>query len=124
MYSPSSDTATIGGIAPAVAASLDRSYTFRDREDVTAFLVEHPALPDLLVEASSRIARLFPLPQPLALEVFHNIEEEDEGILFIVVPTKLVPDEALRLLDRLEDDWLIDAVRRTGGRFNVNTEYI
>lgn len=124
MYSPSSDTATIEGVAPDIAASLDRSYTFRDRDDVTAFLADHPSLPDLLVEASSQIARLFPLPQPLALEVFHNLEEEAEGILFVVIPTKLAPDEALRLLTRLEDDWLVDAVRRTGGRFNVNTEYV
>lgn len=124
MYPPSSDTATIECVAPAVAASLDRTYTFRDREDVAAFLAEHPSLADLLVEASSRIARLFPLPQPLALEVFHNLEEEDEGILFVVVPTKLAPEEALRRLDRLRDEWLVDAVRRTRGRFNVNTEYI
>lgn len=125
MYSPVSDTATIEGVAPAVAASLDRSYTFRDRDDVTAFLAEHPSLPDLLVEASSRIARLFPLPQPLALEIFRNIEEDEaEGILFVVIPTKLTPEEALRLLDRLDDDWLVDAVRQTRGRFNVNLEYV
>lgn len=105
--------------------SIEQVYAFRDGPAIRAFLGAHPDVLGLLAEAEGRIASVFPSRRPIALEVLHDHEDEgEEGELFAVVATELDPEEALARMAELRRSWLVDAVRRGQGRFNVAVEYV
>lgn len=105
-------------------ASLEDDYEIADRREVEAFLVAHPEVVGLLQEASARIPGALPTHRPILIEVLHDQEEETEGDLFAVVATESTPEDALPRMADFRQAWLVDAVRRARGRFNVVLRYV
>ena len=57
-------------------ASLADLYRFDDREAVTGFISRHDFLVELLIEAREHIRTHFGPDTPAALEVFHDLDDE------------------------------------------------
>jgi len=93
-------------------------YQFRDYARVEEFLRANPSLTGLLLEAHKKIRDYFGTGTPIALEVFTDYEGEsesgEEGPLFALILTDLPWEEASNRLDRLDEEWWIDAMPRDG----------
>jgi len=104
--------------------TLEDRYQFREPDAVRAFLVAHPEVINLALQASSKIPELLPVDEGLALEVSREPEDvDDPGQLFAIVPTCLDPGDVRPYMDRLLDEWLVTAGRPVGLLFNVDVEY-
>lgn len=103
---------------------LAQHYTFRRPAEVTAFLHEHPNLSAVLFEALAVIPRYFGDDAPLFLEVFTDPEAEPATReLFVIVQTTVEPDEALARLDRLDEEWWLDASPDGSGILVISIEF-
>jgi hypothetical protein len=116
------DTARVPVKEPKPEA-LEKFYNFRRPVEVKGFLAAHPFLVPLLVEAYGKIAAYFE-PQPeVVLEVVTDPEADDDRRLFVFIQTSLLPEEALDRLDRLDDDWWLDAGDRGEGKLCLHVEF-
>ena len=103
---------------------LESRYRFREPDKVRAFLLAHPEVLDLVVQAQAKIPEFLPADQPLELEVVRDPEDEhDDGELFAIVPTDLEPEDVRPRMRRFLREWLVDAGRPVGLLFNVGVEY-
>ena len=70
------------------------------------------------------IPRSIPTNERLVLDVTWDPEDEDdEGMLFAVVTTRVAPEDTEPYRADLERTWFLDAFRRAGGWFNVYLAY-
>lgn len=100
-------------------------YQFNDPQPVSGFLRRHPFLVNLLIDAWPRIQSCFGSDAQAALELFKDPEEVNgEGKLFVLVQTSLPANEALNRLEKLDQDWWLDATARSQGRLNIDVEYV
>jgi hypothetical protein len=102
--------------------ALERMYSFRNAEQIQAFLGKNPAVVPVLTDAYLKIGSYFPSSQ-LFLELFRAPEVEDREYLFILIATNLTPDEALKKLSQLDEDWWLDAMYSVQGRVSLNVEF-
>jgi hypothetical protein len=109
-------------IDPALQA-LDQFYTFRRAEEVSGFLQAHPFLVPLLLEAHGKIAKYFGPSPEVVLEVIIDPEAEDDRELFALVRVDLSPDEAVRRLERFDQEWWLDASSQGCCLLNIDVEY-
>ena len=105
----------------ASVADLDRLFSIDDRQQVHAYLARHSHLVPLLVDAAAAIRRYFPQDDTLRLEVIDDAETKTEQ-LYAIVRTSLPSDEAERQLDRLDEEWWLDAVERASGELTIDAE--
>lgn len=110
--------------APAFREWLAYLYRLRDWPAVSAYLQQNPFLAGLLLEAHARIQEHFGAGTQIALEVFADPEEDGEQELFALVLTTLPPRDALSCLDRLDQDWWLEASRTAQCRMNIDVEYV
>ena len=109
---------------PPTVAELEAIYQFREPAEVRAFLTAHPEVLPVAAEAASKISEFVPVEERLVLEFGRDPEDEDdEGQVFALVPTRLDPDEIRPGFDRFLRDWLVEAGRSVGLLFNVGIEY-
>jgi hypothetical protein len=99
-------------------------YEFRSMGRVRHFLERHPALIDLLLEAPEYLQRCFGPDPQVVLQVVLDPELDDSEELFAYIRTALPVDDALEQLDRLDKEWLLAQLPRTGGRFNIDVEFV
>jgi len=105
-------------------SQIKRSYGFREKAETARFLQIHPALIDLLLEASPYVERYFgPNPQ-VVLEVVRDPEVTGSEELFANICTSLPVEEALERLDQFDEKWFLAQLERTAGRFNFNLEFV
>ena len=103
---------------------LGEFYSFRDMPPVRRFLCAHPQLIDVLLEAHTYLEKHFG-PGPLVtLEVVSDPEAADWDQLFAYILTSLPVDEAQARLDRLDEEWFLGQLDRTGDLFNFNLEFV
>jgi len=109
---------------PAIAIRwLESLYIFRKPEEVSQFLKANPFLVPLLLEAHGQIENYFGPHPTVALEVITDPEAMDDRELFAFICTSLPPDEALVRLDRLDEEWWLDAMDRAEGKFCIHVEF-
>jgi len=109
----------------AVIDRLEQEHPFREGDEVRSLLLADPELLAVVVETLERIPDYFASERPVWLEVLRDHEDEEGAPeLFAVVATRLKPKEALSRLAEFRQAWLVEAVRRSGGRFNVALEYV
>lgn len=101
---------------------LEDLYTFRNPVAVRRFLLHHPHLIDLLLEAHPYLAKSFGQDPQVALEVVHDREVADWTQLVAYIVTSLPVDQALDELDEFDDEWFLDQVDQAGDLFNFNLE--
>lgn len=103
---------------------LAKDYQFKDYAAVWAFLNSRTELLLLLREAHHKIKTVFGYDTEIALEVFTDPESDDGQKLFALIFTALPVDEALAQLERLDQEWWLDAAERAKGLLNFDVEYI
>ena len=109
---------------PRSIAALDQFYDLPQWKQVHAYLHRNPDLVSPLVEIGQMITGFLPSPWRPYLEPMSDPEDEhSKGTLFVVVPTKLKPEEVGPILDRMHQTWWLDAFRKAGGRLNIDIEF-
>jgi hypothetical protein len=112
-------------VAGAVSTPLDAFEMLFEIEDLPAvrhYLDRHPALSPLLVEARQTIPRCFPDPTRVRLELLPDRDDENHVDLFAIIQTTLPGDEALRRLDRFDEEWWLPAAVRAQGLLTIDVE--
>ena len=110
--------------SPPTIAELESIYQFREPAEVRAFLAAHPKVRAVAAEAASKIPEFVPVEEQLILTFGRDPEDEDdEGHVFALVPTRLEPGEIRPPFNRFVRDWLVEAGRPVGLLFNVGIEY-
>ena len=110
--------------SPATIADLEAIYQFREPDAVRSFLAAHPEILDVVIEAASKIPEFLPVEEPPVLELVRDHDDEDDdGDLFAVVSTRLEPEDLRPRMAEFRTAWLVDAVCRAQGRFNVGILY-
>ncbi len=75
--------------------------------------------------STAQVARIFGPDVPLVLEVIPNPEAVDAlPELFLYIQTRLPVHEARARLEKLDDEWWLDALPGADGRLNIALEYV
>lgn len=118
-----------GGSSATQDASLERLELIEDLitvDDVVrieAFLRQHPALLDLLLELRSRAGEVFGEELQVSLQLLEEPDNENEELeLFALVRSAAPLEERLRHLRRLDESWWRDAASRAAGLLNVDVD--
>ncbi len=91
------------------------------KERIRVFLEKHGYLSPILGEAKGKIASVFGEDIHLRLEL-HSDPEEVWDELFIVIRSGYSATEALRLENKLAEEWFLDRMKDTKGRLNIIEE--
>ena len=91
------------------------------RERVERFLGNHRYLLPILKEAEGQIFSVFGEGVRISLELHHDPEEAWEE-LFIVIKSEYGAEEAIRLENRLAEEWFLERMKDTKGRLNITGE--
>jgi hypothetical protein len=114
---PLVDTATANE-SPSDEAVID-FFDLSDAPQVLGFLRENTSLLPVLSRALAEIAKIFGPTRPI-LEFFQNPAEPADRKLFTLIRCSLLPEDALALLQRLDDQWWADAARYYGDRLALD----
>lgn len=107
-----------GGVAnstldPTEIESLEKLYSFKEPQAVYDFLESNPFLVPLLQEAHGEIRKHFPNSR-LFLQYITDPEIYNPQLaVFLTRPENLDAEERIDLLERLDDDWWLDAEPRS-----------
>ena len=103
-------------------AHLNELYTLVSPTDlVSEFLAENKYLVKLLKEARRQIARYFGAETKPLLELVYIPESDILDKIWVLIPTKVA---ALPILDRLDEEWWLDACLEAKGNMNIKLEYV
>lgn len=97
------------------------AFDLHSERDVRAFLAENVALLEVLTTASQEIQRVFGAVRP-RLRFFQNPVEESDQKLYVCIPCAMPLDEAMRLLEELDQRWWNSAARFYGDRMAIDIE--
>ena len=84
-------------------------YTVEEPLETFKLIVEQEVMVSLILEAYPKIRELFP-SERLALEVTTDPEIAGWRSLWIIIYTKIDPDEAFKKLMILDDTWWLDNI--------------
>lgn len=98
-------------------------YDVRTPVQVTMFLEANPFLVPLLFEVYGKIGQYFGPSPRVALEVVFDPEADHDVDLFALIQTHANPKEALACLDRLDEEWWLDALSRAQCKMTLDVEY-
>lgn len=99
-------------------------YSLRDSEIVRSFVMDHPDLVEVLLEAKPHLVRYFGDDTHVSLRVLRDPEIGEEGELVAYILTPLSVDKAQSRLDDLDDGWFLDQVDRVGDLLNFNLAFV
>lgn len=98
-------------------------YTLRRPWEVAEFLRDRPFLANVAIEARIHIARSFGVGTRVLLEVVTDPEAGDQQLM-VFIQTKLEAEQALATLDRLDQEWWLKALPKTGGTLCIDLEFL
>ena len=100
------------------------NYILKDYSGVSEFLETYPFLVPLLTEVFIKIQHYFePYPQ-VFLDVIKDPEFPGDVRLAVFIRTNLSPEDALSKLDRLDQDWWLEAMSEAHGKLYIHLEFI
>lgn len=100
---------------------LERLFNLSNNPgEVKRFLLVNSYLIEILLEAPTHIYRIFG-QVPMELELHHDPEEGWEE-LFIVIKSAYSAEEAIRLENKLAEEWFLDRMKDTRGKLNITEE--
>ena len=105
---------------------IEQHYTLIDRDGVLDFLGAHSYLMPMLVDAHERVTAEFPGSR-LFLRVAtdpDNMGPDNTDGLVASIATNLEPLEAIGRLDRIDDDWWLEAMPSTQGKLILDLEFV
>jgi tetratricopeptide (TPR) repeat protein len=106
------------------AAPISSLFVFQNPAQIVTFVFENQFLLELLREASKRIHDIFGPDTQLSLRLWRDPDYEEAQTLYIEILTKLSADDAFPLLERLDDEWWIDASEQASGKLNIKLQYV
>ena len=101
---------------------LEKLYVFKNPKEIYGFVLSNDFLLDILFDAPDQISRIFG-KVTLVLEL-HRDPEEGWDELFIVIKSPYGVEEAIRLEDKLAEEWFLDRMHDTQGKLNITEEPI
>lgn len=101
-------------------SELEKLYIFDNPEEIKNFLSTNDYLIEILFEAPEHIYGTFG-QVPVHLELHHD-PEEDWDELFIVIKSTYSAEEAIRLENRLAEEWFLNRIKDTRGKLNITEE--
>ncbi len=111
-------------VRPRAQALAVPKGDFRIVAGAEAILNEEGYLLPLLDEACSILRTLFGSDSELVLERFDDPESLDgHAMLFLTVLTGIETAEAMRLLERFDEEWWIDHVAQAEGKLQFTVSY-
>jgi hypothetical protein len=113
--------ATLAPDAAELLFEVERRFDLDDRERVLDYLDRHPHLLPLLIDVADQIPRYFRPDDRAFLQVIQDAET-DVAQFYAIVRSSLGPDETESCLDRLDEEWWLDAVERAGGDLTVDAK--
>ena len=99
----------------ATSAQLARDHAYRE---------EHPEIVPVLAKARRLIPLFFGTSISLVLDVLIDPEEPEARTLIVLIQTSLEPDEALPLLDTLNDRWWRTASAALDADVHFGLDYV
>ena len=100
---------------------IKQIYTLRNAQSVEQFLKQHPHLIDFLLESYPYIEKYFGKQTKVFLDIFLDPELAEEQLL-ASIETSLSVDEALTLLNKLDDEWFLPQLDSVDNLFNFHLE--
>lgn len=101
-----------------------RNCEVRSIPDLQAFLYDNMFLVPYLFQAFDAIWKAFGADQKVILEVIDNPGLEETKILTIYIVTELEPEEALRRLERIDEEWLLSRLNELSTKLCITVDYI
>lgn len=102
-----------------------RGYTSQKPEEVLEFLSRHSSLLKILDEAQEQIQSHFDKGVcNLTLDLVKDPEAESDEELIVFIRTDLPIHDALKRLDKLDDNWWLEAGSRVQGNLGINLEFV
>lgn len=105
---------------------IEQQYTLIDRDRVLDFLSIHSYLMLVLVGAHERVTAEFP-----GSRLFLRVATDPDSMgpnntdgLVASIATDLEPLEAIGRLDRIDDDWWLEALPSTRGKLILDLEFV
>ncbi|HEX9974008.1 MAG TPA: hypothetical protein VGD14_18195 [bacterium] len=109
---------TRGEIGATLKKITSFPYTIRgDKKELESFVIKNQ-LTNFLWEAIPHIRRIFGSDAQLFLELSDD-PEGDFREIFIVIKTNHEINKALRLLERLDQEWFLSIINRVGNCLNI-----
>ncbi len=102
---------------------LATTFELRNEAQILDFVEEHASLAGLLSEAQAKIAEVFGPETRVALELVTDMDSPNEVELFALIGADMSVEEARARMNRLDEDWWLDAVTRTDGLMNIDVEF-
>ncbi|NUO80825.1 hypothetical protein HUU05_12155 [candidate division KSB1 bacterium] len=107
----------------SASSAFEQRFLYRHPKEVRQFLEAHPFLVSLLKEARERIDNYFGGHNDVVLEVIAEPNALDDHELFAFVQTDLPHKDALARLERLDEDWWLDASVRAQGKLCIHVKF-
>ena len=101
---------------------LSRDYGVRNDSNLAEFLGEHPDLFGLLRQARQKIREYFGSDAEVQLDLMADPDDRSSRELFLRIISKLRTKDALRILDRLDEEWWLNASLASQGNMNITVE--
>lgn len=104
-------------------------YEYRKKREIVNFLINRQSILNLIREAPLQIQKHFGSDMKLAIEIIYDPEIEDFKILFIYIKTNLDVDEALKRLDKIDEEWhyeeiILNEDPNVVSEFEINLEFV
>jgi hypothetical protein len=112
----------VAGSSLTEIPTIEKMYVFRRSAEILQFLEENLFLIPLLKEAYIRIGSYFPSSK-VSLEVVADQEMTDEKQLVIFISVDSDSEQATERLDRLDEEWWLDALEKTQGKLCITLEF-
>ena len=97
-------------------------YGVSNDSNLPEFLAEHPDLFALLHETRQKIREYFGSDAKAQLDLTSDPDDRSSRELFLRIISKLRTKDALRILDRLDEEWWLNASLASQGNMNITVE--
>jgi hypothetical protein len=104
--------------------TVENLFDVKDAPAVRRYLGDRPFLMPLLVEARRTISRYFPDDARTRLQLLPDRDDGDHVDLFAIIGTSLREEDALRRLDRFDEEWWLEAAVRANGQLTIDVESV
>lgn len=98
-------------------------YILLKPSSIADFLQGHKELISLLNEAYKELRKYF-LTEDLKLELVSDAEIAGDQQLFVYISTSLSVTDALKKLDKFDEQWWLDRIDRANGLLNFNLRFV
>jgi len=98
------------------------NFSYKEKERVIDYLKQNTELLDLIIESYSVIRNHFRF-DPLTLKLHSDTETGYEDYLILTILTGLKATEAIKELDKIDDEWWLNNFHRANDKLSIDLVY-